>query len=55
VRLLEQVEEVSAGVILGDKEDLLLCLERADEFDLELNTNLISKLFFFTGLKGFAI
>ena len=59
VSLLEQVEEVSAGVILGDEEDLLLRLERADEFDLELNTILISKLslqyLIITRMKGFAI
>ena len=59
VRLLEKVEEVSAGVILGDEEDLLLRLERADEFDLELNTILISKLslqyLIITRMKGFAI
>ena len=37
VRLFEEVEEVSARIIFGDEENLLLSLKWADEFDLEMN------------------
>ena len=37
VRLFEEVEEVSARIIFGDEEHLLLSLKWADEFDLEMN------------------
>ena len=36
VSLVQKIEKVSAGIVLSHEEDLLLCLECADEFYLEL-------------------
>ena len=36
VSLVQKIEKASAGIVLSHEEDLLLCLECADEFYLEL-------------------